>query len=867
MVKELVMDNLYNTNALPSKMKGGDKFAYVTGNDFQNIFSDKNSINYTESFNQKDLFNASKDSVKLDKESLINNSNDFQSAGKRLDNKVSSNISTPRSPKEDTPPIPVEDSVNSDGYSFSIRDSLQEKDNLSEERLMSNDAQIEDVEIDNEALVDVEATEKVESTEVVEEVEESIQVEDAVEAIDEEVDVVAGEIVDVDETTSAISDNLLSDIGDLTDIDVSVNETAEESTEESTEESAEETKDELTDEAIELNKDSDKNISNNNFNQAQGVTVLNINNFVGAENIVNNEDKVNNTLIDSEEVIVDDIIVNSKTEELSEDISDNSVMEKTQIEGKGYSEEVNISSNTEKEDNLNIEADTNSESMNLEDGNWEVLDESEQYEIDIDIPSKAETVNNDKISESASDLEPNTENKATEEVIVDDIIPEDVSNSDELLVEEDVFNQKNIDSTDVVKTDNKVKETNSQSKVQSNSVEIADDVSQSLDEIENKDQIVESIEKAEESKTTEANTETAEVVEIVEDEILDTDVETKADDKTSDVMNAVNEESEVEIEFVVDDQSTNSDSKKENYSDKENQETLKSTDKLDSDVDINLDERRKLAYVDMTTTQDTDADVIGVLESKISMYGEKEEVASEETIQNITDILDYSDVDTESVTEKIIKPTSMDELVDEEMLDELNITLKNSTSGIKESYSSTSTTAEQLIRYAIEGENNFDARLSATLRPTVQTQGEVSNSSSKEILAQITEKLTSFNFKSGSKLTIQLSPESMGTVEIKLTHTPEGIKAEMSAVSDDARDMLNKNLDDLRDTLQKYGVRLDKVGTTNIATQQSMAHQDYTEQGNSQKQQQGQRQQNEKTAKETERFEDMVSSLTEEEKE
>ncbi len=807
MVKELIMDNLYNTNTLPSKIKGGDKFAFVTENDFQNIFSNKKDIEYADAYSKNDLYNVSRDNI-------IKNPRDFQSAGNRLDNKVSKNISTPKSPKEDKAPISVDEKVSNDGYSFSIRDSLQEKDSLSDEKNIKEDIVVEDTV----------------KTEIKDGVESDVQSKENAEEATSEVSLEEDDIPDSE--FESVKDDKKTEIEAETDAETEIEVESENKTE------------------VKV----DKSISNSATIESQILTELNLNKFIGSETAVNINSAIENESVDKELNISGENVSSSVTEVLSS--IENSQVAEINLDG--------VSGSTETIEDSNVRTnDKNTDGIDLEDGNWEVLDESQQYEIDVESFGKTEveTTGSDiNLSQDVAEEVLSKEViKKTEEEIITEKVKEDVLISAEGGEAESVLNQKDVDAVDETIEANS-KENGLQVTIKSNSIEIADNVSEALDEANSKLETDVSVEEIEDTEKTEVNTKVAEVV---EDEISDADIEIKSNEKASNEVNIVEESTEP----VENEEFSNLNGEKENNSQNAKQESSNQNEKLESDIDVNLDERTKLAYVDMTKTEDVELDTLGILESKISMYGEKQEVVSDEVVVDINDIVDNVDIDTEIPSEKAIKPTSMDELVDEEMLDELNITLKNSSSSVKDVYTSSNTTAEQLIRYAIEGENNFDTRLSATLRPTVQTQGEVSNSSSKEILAQITEKLTSFNFKSGSKLTIQLSPESMGTVEIKLTHTPDGIKAEMSAASDDARDMLNKNLDDLRDTLQKYGVRLDKVGTTNIATQQSTAHQDYTEQGNSQRQQQGQRQQNEKSTKEMERFEDMVSSLTEEEKE
>ena len=68
-------------------------------------------------------------------------------------------------------------------------------------------------------------------------------------------------------------------------------------------------------------------------------------------------------------------------------------------------------------------------------------------------------------------------------------------------------------------------------------------------------------------------------------------------------------------------------------------------------------------------------------------------------------------------------------------------------------------------------------------------------------------------------------------------------------------------LDDLKDTLQKYGVRFDNVTVKNNATQSATNQQDYTEQNNNQKHQQEQSRDNEKQKNNSNSFEDMMDSF------
>ncbi len=285
--------------------------------------------------------------------------------------------------------------------------------------------------------------------------------------------------------------------------------------------------------------------------------------------------------------------------------------------------------------------------------------------------------------------------------------------------------------------------------------------------------------------------------------------------------------------------------------------------KQESEFDIQ--ERTKLAFVDMTDkTEAEETDIIAELESKFDTSEESNiwNTSEEENVSSSDNYINYSDIDTESAADTKRIASSLDEVVDETVADDLNISIKGSVSSSDDIYTGTNSTTEQLIRFSIEGESGFTGKLNSIIRQNAE-QTSAANSSSKEILAQINEKLTTFNFRPGAKLTMQLSPENLGTLELKLTNTTDGIIAEMTASSDDAGDILNKHIDELKDTLQKYGVRFDRVNVSTNQTQYPGAQQDYTEQGNSQKHQQEQKQQP-KEERGAKRFEDMVSSLYEE---
>ena len=277
------------------------------------------------------------------------------------------------------------------------------------------------------------------------------------------------------------------------------------------------------------------------------------------------------------------------------------------------------------------------------------------------------------------------------------------------------------------------------------------------------------------------------------------------------------------------------------------------------DLDLYIDNCIKLAFVDTSSqAQSEEIDIVSALETKFEdSFAQEDDVDFE---MQDADLDEYENV------------SSLEEVVDVQEVETLGLRLKDSsysaTSSDKAVSSVTpSSTTEQLFRFSIEGESSLNSttqfEFSKFAPEAVKApQQEISG---KEILSQLSEKLSTFSFKAGSKLTMQLNPENLGKIELTLRNTTEGIIAEMTASSDDAADMLKKNLDDLKETLQKYGVRFDNVSVKTTAAQQSAQNQDYTQQEGGQKQQHEQKRDSERQDKK--QFDEMMNSFTEEDKE
>lgn len=150
----------------------------------------------------------------------------------------------------------------------------------------------------------------------------------------------------------------------------------------------------------------------------------------------------------------------------------------------------------------------------------------------------------------------------------------------------------------------------------------------------------------------------------------------------------------------------------------------------------------------------------------------------------------------------------------------------------------------------------------STMTVGTQTTASASNSvniSKEDVLAQIHSKLQMMNSTSNAKLTMVLTPESLGKVSIQLMNTKDGLTAELQVTSQAVKDILDSNLSNLKDTLSAQGVQVNDM-SVKVSQSENNADMDYTEQeGNGgNKQEQDKRHQEQEKEKE---FEKMFSKF------
>ena len=223
----------------------------------------------------------------------------------------------------------------------------------------------------------------------------------------------------------------------------------------------------------------------------------------------------------------------------------------------------------------------------------------------------------------------------------------------------------------------------------------------------------------------------------------------------------------------------------------------------------------------------------------------------------------------EAVAEKIVKTLEdivkqdIDEVLDNEVLNELNIeSIEAETfSAGGESLLQGQTAEEQGLKAMLSQDvENFDLRVEKALnaQSSQMSQTKTADITPSRILEQISRQLE--NLQTNSKVNIVLNPESLGKVSAQLLSTKSGLVAQFTAATAEAREMLMKGLDGLKESLLSHGVAVDNVSVRLNDVQESEYNADWTDQEGSEGGNKGQGQPN-REEKEKGLFESMFSQI------
>lgn len=262
-------------------------------------------------------------------------------------------------------------------------------------------------------------------------------------------------------------------------------------------------------------------------------------------------------------------------------------------------------------------------------------------------------------------------------------------------------------------------------------------------------------------------------------------------------------------------------------------------------------------------------------ETEVKSEPEVETQTDDLTNNNIDSFLEDFEVTTEEVqsnsetqttSKEVSKETeqSLEDIIDEDQLKELkieSIEAETSDSTGEDDIMQNQTPEEQGVKAMLQADADFaEVKTEAKPAQTVQNTTKPTSSSevtSNKIIEQITKQME--GMYNGSKVNMVLNPESLGKVSIQLINTKEGLSAQFTVATQEARNLIMKGLDGLKETLMSHGVSVDNVSVKINDAQESEYNADWTEQEGSRGGNKEQGSQKEQRGKE--QFEQMMSFI------
>ena len=297
-----------------------------------------------------------------------------------------------------------------------------------------------------------------------------------------------------------------------------------------------------------------------------------------------------------------------------------------------------------------------------------------------------------------------------------------------------------------------------------------------------------------------------------------------------------------------------------------NTEDIDGTETLDADEItkklLNLEEedddkKKDDGETEVKSEPEVETQTDDLTNNNIDSFLEDFEVTTEEV---------QSNSETQTTSKEVSKETeqSLEDIIDEDQLKELkieSIEAETSDSTGEDDIMQNQTPEEQGVKAMLQADADFaEVKTEAKPAQTVQNTTKPTSSSevtSNKIIEQISKQME--GMYNGSKVNMVLNPESLGKVSIQLINTKEGLSAQFTVATQEARNLIMKGLDGLKDTLMSHGVSVDNVSVKINDAQESEYNADWTEQEGSRGGNKEQGSQKEQRGKE--QFEQMMSFI------
>ncbi len=300
-----------------------------------------------------------------------------------------------------------------------------------------------------------------------------------------------------------------------------------------------------------------------------------------------------------------------------------------------------------------------------------------------------------------------------------------------------------------------------------------------------------------------ANAETEEVAQTVALNTLDemNKVDVNVDTTTETEVKADNTLNNLDTKTNVKDSTANEKDLKAGSIEKENSDGKVATkDDLKQQL---LDDNNKKVEVDTLTNETSNVDNDVLVN------------ATDEVAEQVKPVNTNNQDDNKTSFREVMEKAGLDDA----KLEALNMTITNTETGSDLSNGFQGSAQEDIAKLAVNGINGKkdaseianNKEFSKLVDTKNMQQDEAKEISKNDILAQINNKMQAKNINGQQKITLQLTPESLGKITIELSKGKDGLQAKMLTDNAQVRDMLEKNIDGLKSTLANQGVTVNNV--------------------------------------------------------
>ncbi len=255
-----------------------------------------------------------------------------------------------------------------------------------------------------------------------------------------------------------------------------------------------------------------------------------------------------------------------------------------------------------------------------------------------------------------------------------------------------------------------------------------------------------------------------------------------------------------------------------------NQTAEKVVKKQDSRIDELKTSASSNNDIEDVTAQSVEEDIQVTSNNKgveVNTFTNEDNTINNDVLVNVSDdvIQEVHNIDTtKTETKTSFRDVMAKAGLDEAKLEALNLTVTESSSNSGNGANlGQSSAQEDITRMALENHGKKDSintqnKDFSKFVDSKQVQEEQPKEISKnDILTQINNKIQAQNINGTKKITLQLSPESLGKITIEIMKGKDGLQAKMLTDNFQVKEMLERSVDGLKATLANQGVTVNNV--------------------------------------------------------